>query len=70
MLSGVARFAQLAVSCDDVGAVDHETRVLPTRCGVVCDWVVSWSRGVRAGEGPMLRVSPAGRLGLRLYGGK
>ena len=37
VLNGVARFAQLAVSCDDVGAVDHETRLPPTRCGVVCD---------------------------------
>jgi cold shock protein len=41
VLNGVARFAQLAVSCDDVGAVDHETRVPLTRCGVsatgLCD---------------------------------
>ena len=34
MLNGVARFAQLAVSCDDVRAVDHETRLPPTRCRV------------------------------------
>ena len=46
MLSGVARFAQLAVSCDDVGAVDHETRPPPTRCGVVCDRVVPRPRYV------------------------
>ena len=46
VLNGVARFAQLAVSCDHVRAVDHETRLPPTRCGVVCDWVVSWSRRV------------------------
>jgi hypothetical protein len=40
MLNGVAGFAQLAVSCDHVRAVDHEIRLPPTRCGVVCDWVV------------------------------
>ena len=40
VLNGVACFAQLAVSCDDVGAVDHEARLPPTRCGVVCDRVV------------------------------
>jgi cold shock protein len=34
VLNGVARFAQLAVSCDHVGAVDHETRLPPTRCGL------------------------------------
>ena len=34
VLNGIARFAQLAVSCDDVRAVDHETRLPPTRCGV------------------------------------
>lgn len=50
VLNGVARFAQLAVSCDDVRAVDHGTRLPPTRCGVVCDWFVSWSRRARAGE--------------------
>jgi hypothetical protein len=32
-LNGIARFAQLAVSCDDVRAVDHETRLPPTRGG-------------------------------------
>jgi cold shock protein len=35
VLSGVVRFAQLAVSCDHVRAVDHETRLVPTRCGGV-----------------------------------
>jgi CspA family cold shock protein len=39
MLNGIARFAQFSVSCDDVRSVDHETRVPPTRCGVVCDWL-------------------------------
>ena len=39
MLNGVARFAQLPMSCDDVRAVDHEARLPPTRCGVVCDWL-------------------------------
>jgi CspA family cold shock protein len=34
MLSGIARFAQLAVSCDDVGAVDHETRLPPNDAGL------------------------------------
>jgi cold shock protein len=34
MLNGVARFAQFAVSCDHVRALDHETRLPPTRCGV------------------------------------
>jgi hypothetical protein len=34
VLNGVACFAQLAVGCDDVGAVDHEARLPPTRCGV------------------------------------
>ena len=34
MLSGIARFAQFSVSCDDVRAVDHETRLPPTRGGL------------------------------------
>jgi hypothetical protein len=38
MSSGIARFAQFSMSCDDVRSVDHETRVSPTRCGVFCDW--------------------------------
>ena len=50
MLSGIACFAQFSMSCDDVRSIDHKTRLPPTRCGVVCDWVVSWSRRVRAGE--------------------
>lgn len=32
MLSGIARFAQFSMSCDDVRSVDHETRLPPTRC--------------------------------------
>jgi sorbitol-specific phosphotransferase system component IIBC len=34
VLNGIARLAQLAVSCDHVGLVDHETRVAPRRSGV------------------------------------
>lgn len=34
VLNGIARFAQLAVSCDHVRTVDHETRLAPLRCGV------------------------------------
>jgi hypothetical protein len=68
VLNGIARLAQLAVSCDHIRAVDHETRLPPTRCGVVCDRVAPRPR--RVGEGRMLRLSPAGRLGLRLYGRK
>jgi cold shock protein len=34
VLNGIARFAQLAVSCDHVRAVDHEARLAPMRCGV------------------------------------
>ena len=37
VLNGVACFAQVAVSCDDVRAFDHATRLPPKRCGVVCD---------------------------------
>ena len=32
MLSGIARFAQFSMSCDDVRSVDHQTRLPPTRC--------------------------------------
>src|SRR5207244_3349282 len=49
VLNGVARFAQLAVSCDDVGAVDHETRLPPTRRGVGCDWGCATTSLCRAG---------------------
>ena len=38
MLSGIARFAQFSMSCDDVRSIDHKTRLPPTRCEVVCDW--------------------------------
>ena len=31
MLNGIARLAQFAVSCDHVGAIDHETRLVPMR---------------------------------------
>jgi CspA family cold shock protein len=34
MPNGIARLAQLAVSCDHVGLVDHQARLPPTRCGV------------------------------------
>jgi hypothetical protein len=33
VLSGIVRLAQFAVSCNHVRAVDHETRLVPTRCG-------------------------------------
>lgn len=34
VLSGVVRFAQFAVSCNHVCAVDHEIRIPPTPCGI------------------------------------
>jgi hypothetical protein len=33
VLSGIVRLAQFAVSCNHVRAVDHEARLVPTRCG-------------------------------------
>ncbi len=33
VLSGIVRLAQFAVSCNHVRAVDHETSLVPTRCG-------------------------------------
>src|SRR5262249_7135702 len=38
VLSGVVRFAQFAVSCDHVRAVDHVTRLVPPGCGAVAAW--------------------------------
>jgi hypothetical protein len=68
VLNGIARLAQLAVSCDHVRSVDHETRATSHAMRGICERVAPRPR--RVGEGPLLRVSPAGRLGLRLYGRK
>ena len=59
MLNGIARFAQFAVRCDHVGAVDHETRLVPTGCGVSATGV-RHDLAVSHWGGPMLRLSPAG----------
>jgi CspA family cold shock protein len=49
VLNGVPCFAQLAVSCDDVRAVDHETRLPPSLCGDLRPGWATTSR-CRAGE--------------------
>jgi hypothetical protein len=69
MLNGVARFAQLAVSCDDVGAVNHETRLPPTRCRVSAAGL-RYDLAVSALVRSYAASVAGGSVGLRRYGGK
>ena len=53
MLSGIARFAQFSMSCDDVRTVDHKARLAPTRCGGclqlgLCHGLAVFALGVRS----------------------
>ena len=59
VLSGVVRFAQFAVRCNHVRAVDHETRLVPSRCGYLPTGV-RHDLAVSRWGGPMLRLPPAG----------
>ena len=69
MLSGIARFAQFSMSCDDVRSVDHGTSLPATRCGLSATGLCH-GLAVSALVWSYAASVAGGWLGLGLYGRK